>query len=142
MRRVVDAGHEVGNHSYEHEPWLHRYSNEELHAELAKAEDAIEAACGQKTTLFRGPGYSCSNDLLGVLSDRGYVMDASTLPTWLGPVARWYYFKTAKLNAARRRRSGRSCSARRRTARRPVTPYRWACRMWPEGPASRCSRFP
>ena len=37
LRAIGDAGHEVGNHSFNHEPWLHLYSEEELDAELAKA---------------------------------------------------------------------------------------------------------
>ena len=41
------AGHEIGNHSFRHEPWLHRYSEAELDDELARAEDAIEAATGR-----------------------------------------------------------------------------------------------
>ena len=133
MRRITDAGHEVGNHSFEHEPWLHRYSVQELHAELGKAEEAIEAACGQKTSLFRGPGYSCSNDLLGVLADRGYAMDASTLPTWLGPVARWYYFRTAKLDREQREERSQLFGTTK-DARRPVTPYRWDLPPGPDGP--------
>ncbi|BAM04029.1 polysaccharide deacetylase family protein [Phycisphaera mikurensis] len=141
MRRLVDAGHEVGNHSYEHEPWLHRYAEDELHAELGRAEDAIEAACGQRTTLFRGPGYSCSNDLLGVLSDRGYRLDASTLPTWLGPVARWYYFRTAKLTAEQREERSRLFGTTR-DARRPVKPYRWALPDGPGGPREPLPEIP
>jgi len=27
---LARAGHEIGNHSYRHEPWLHRYSETEL----------------------------------------------------------------------------------------------------------------
>ena len=71
------------------------------------AEDAIEDATGVRTTGFRGPGYSVSPAVIAELVRRGYQYDASTLPTFLGPVARWYYFRTAKLDAeeaARRRR--------------------------------------
>ena len=30
LRAFVTAGHEVGNHSYEHEPWLHLYAPAQL----------------------------------------------------------------------------------------------------------------
>ena len=60
-------------------------------------------------------------------------MDASTLPTWLGPVARWYYFKTAKLNAEQREERSQLFGTTK-DARRPVTPYRWALPDGPEGP--------
>ncbi len=34
LRAVIAAGHEVGNHSFEHEPWLHRYTPEQLASEI------------------------------------------------------------------------------------------------------------
>ena len=52
------AGHEIGNHSFRHQPWLHRYSLEEIHAELGRTEDALEAVAGSRPVGFRGPGYS------------------------------------------------------------------------------------
>ena len=42
------AGHEIGNHSYRHEPWLHLYTPGELEDEIEKAERAIERATGSK----------------------------------------------------------------------------------------------
>src|SRR5258708_3092929 len=36
LRSITDAGHEVGNHSFHHEPWLHLYSEAEIEAELAR----------------------------------------------------------------------------------------------------------
>src|SRR5690349_20621843 len=32
LRAIADAGHEIGNHSFHHEPWLHLYSPEEVAA--------------------------------------------------------------------------------------------------------------
>ncbi|MCA1655401.1 MAG: polysaccharide deacetylase family protein [Pseudonocardiaceae bacterium] len=98
MRAVADvaaAGHEVANHSYRHEPWLHRYSRAELAAELARTEAAIVAAGAPRPVGFRGPGYSVSPDLLAVLAERGYTYDASVLPTWIGPLARAFHNRTA-----------------------------------------------
>lgn len=102
IRAIVDAGHEIGNHSFRHQPWLHRYSIEEIHRELAQAEDALGELSGRTTVGFRGPGYSLSPDVLRVLVDRGYQYDCSTLPTVIGPLARWYYFRTAHLDAQQR----------------------------------------
>ena len=96
LRSIPDAGHEVGNHSYHHEPWLHLYSEAEIEAELARTEAAIETATGVRPDMFRGPGFSHSPTLLSVLARRGYRLDASTFPTFLGPLARLYYFATAK----------------------------------------------
>jgi len=92
LRMITDRGHEVGNHSYHHESWLQTYSYEKIDNEITSAEDAIFSATGQRPKGFRGPGFSWSMDLLEVLRKRGYQYDASTLPTWLGPIARAYYF--------------------------------------------------
>ena len=102
LRTIVDAGHEVGNHSFEHESWLHRYAPGRLRDEVARAEDAIAAATGRRPAGFRGPGFSWSLPLLEVLAERGYRYDASSLPTFIGPLARAYYFRQARLNAEQR----------------------------------------
>ncbi len=124
FQSLTARGHEVGNHSYEHEPWLHLYSREQLVAELARTEEAVARATGQRPIGFRGPGYSWSPLLLELLVDRGYLYDASTLPTYLGPLARRYYFMTAQLTAEQRReRAG--LFGRFSDGLRPVSPYQW-----------------
>ena len=124
FQSLTARGHEVGNHSYEHEPWLHLYSREQLIAELARTEEALARATGQRPIGFRGPGYSWSPLLLEILVDRGYLYDASTLPTYIGPLARRYYFMTAKLTEAERReRAG--LFGRLGDGLRPVKPYHW-----------------
>ena len=124
LGKLAHAGHEIGNHSLRHEPWLHLYSEEELERELAEAEAHIEAATGRRPDAFRGPGYSLSETTLRVLLRRGYRYDASTFPTFLGPLARAYYFMTAKLDPEeRRKRAGLFGSVR--DGLRPLRPYRW-----------------
>lgn len=102
LRAITENGHEVGNHSFRHEPWLQLYTDDELETEIARAEDAIVEATGQRPTGFRGPGFSLSESVLKVLKQRGYRFDASTFPTFLGPLARAYYFFTAKLTPEQR----------------------------------------
>jgi len=122
---LTARGHEPGNHSYEHEPWLHLYPPDRLAEEIERAETAITGATGVRPIGFRGPGYSWSPALLEVLHGRGYRYDASTLPTWLGPVARAYYFWTARLTPAQRRERA-ALFGTLRDGLRPVTPYQWA----------------
>jgi len=98
LQSIADAGHEIGNHSFHHEPWLHLYSPAQIAEELTCAEEAIAAATGRRPTGFRGPGFSFSPELLAQLARRGYDYDASTFPTFLGPVARLYYFFTSSLS--------------------------------------------
>jgi peptidoglycan/xylan/chitin deacetylase (PgdA/CDA1 family) len=98
LQSIADAGHEIGNHSFRHEPWLHLYTPDQIAEELTRAEEAIAATTGRRPTGFRGPGFSFSPELLSQLACRGYDYDASTFPTFLGPVARLYYFFTSSLS--------------------------------------------
>ena len=92
IRQISDAKHEIGNHSFNHEPWLHLYSKQQLITEFERTENALENVTGQKTKGFRGPGYSLSPTVLEVLAERDYEYDCSTLPTYIAPLARAYYF--------------------------------------------------
>ena len=118
------ASHEIGNHSFRHQPWLHRYSPDEINEELARTEDAIGSVTGQHTVGFRGPGYSLSGDVLEVLVQRGYRYDCSTLPTVVGPLARRYYFRSAKLTAEQRAERSMLFGGAREGLR-PLKPYFW-----------------
>lgn len=104
LRSIAEAGHEIGNHSFKHEPYLASYSPAEIEDELRRADDAIRAATGATLTGFRGPGYARSPVILDTLSRMGYNYEASTLPTYIGPLARAYYFRTSKLSHEERER--------------------------------------
>jgi peptidoglycan-N-acetylglucosamine deacetylase len=124
LRQITRYGHEVGNHSFEHEPWLQEHSKAQLDEDVARAEASILRATGQRPVGFRGPAYSWSPALLEVLEERGYLYDASAMPTYVGPLARAYYFRTSRLNA--RERALRSALfGTFRDGRRPVEPYWW-----------------
>lgn len=124
LKMITERGHEVGNHSYHHESWLQTYSYEKIEKEIREAEEAIEGATGQRTSGFRGPGFSWSKDLLKVLEKRGYNFDASTLPTYLGPLARMYYFSKSDLTKdekkARKELFGKFSEGFRK-----LKPYKW-----------------
>jgi peptidoglycan/xylan/chitin deacetylase (PgdA/CDA1 family) len=124
LRTISDAGHEIGNHSFKHEPWLHLYLEQELAEELRAAESAIEQATGKRPKGFRGPGFSVSETVIKVLIGRGYNYDASTLPTFLGPLARAYYFFTAKLDKEERKRRAK-LFGNVRDGLRPIKMHTW-----------------
>lgn len=121
---IASAGHEIGNHSFNHNPWLHLYSERDFDYELQSAEEAIAKVTGQHPVGFRGPGYSFSDITMQVLHRRGYVYDASTLPTFLGPLARAYYFFHAELNDESKERRA-TLFGSFRDGFRPLRPYRW-----------------
>lgn len=99
LRQIADAGHEIANHSFMHEPWLHLYTRDQLHKEIGGAEDTLTAVTGKKPRGFRGPGFSTSPLVREVLAERGYAYDASIFPSALGPVARLFFFLNSKLSA-------------------------------------------
>ncbi len=124
LKMITDRGHEVGNHSYHHESWLQTYSYEKIEQEIRQAEEAIEKVTGQRTTGFRGPGFSWSNDLLKVLERRGYKFDASTLPTYLGPLARMYYFSKSDLSKEEKK-ARKELFGKFSEGFRDLKPYKW-----------------
>jgi hypothetical protein len=124
LRSIAAAGHEIGNHSFLHEPWLHLYTPEQLDAELARAEDAIEAATGTRPRGFRGPGFSLSAATLETLARRGYGYDATVFPNLLNPLARAYLFSTSKLTDEEKEQRS-ALFGTWKDALRPVRPFQW-----------------
>ena len=124
LKAITAAGHEIGNHSFQHESWLHLYSRERLTEELQRAEESIVQVTGCKPTGFRGPGFSWSPALLETLFEMGYQYDASSLPTYLGPLARMYYFWTADLSPEQKAER-KDLFGRLADGRRANRPYRW-----------------
>ena len=92
LRSIVEHGHEIANHSFHHEPWLHQYAPQQLQKEFEESESAIKSATGVQPIGFRGPGFSYSDRVLQTLIQRGYKYDCTTFPTFIGPLARAYYF--------------------------------------------------
>ena len=124
FQSIVERGHEIGNHSFHHECWLKTYSKEKIEAEIEMAEEAIVKATGKRTNMFRGPGFSWSNDLLEVLQKRNYIFDASTLPTYISPLLRQYYF--GKSNLSKEEKENRKeLFGSFREGFYPLKPYIW-----------------
>ena len=124
LASITQAGHEVGNHSFHHEPWLHLYTDEEIERELTSAEEQIERVTGERPIGFRGPGYSFSPSVLRVLASRGYLYDASTFPTFLGPIARAYYFFKSRLSR-QQKQERKQLFGKIGEGFRPLRPYSW-----------------
>jgi hypothetical protein len=121
---LTKHGHEVGNHSFHHEPWLHLRTKEQVEQEIIETEEHIVRVTGQKPRGFRGPGFSWSVDLLEILAARNYVFDASTLPMYIGPLARMYYFWTADLTKEEKQER-KQLFGTFKEGLRPVNAYQW-----------------
>lgn len=124
LKTIARAGHEIGNHSYNHEPWFHLYSPEQVETEIVDAENAIAQATGVRPKGYRGPGYSLSETVLQTLIRRSYTYDASTLPTFIGPLARLYYFASTTLDAEQSQQRAHLFGSFR-DGLRPLEPYLW-----------------
>lgn len=124
LASIAAAGHEIANHSHNHEPWLHRLTAEQAREELARSHAAIEAATGAAPRGFRGPGFSLSQDALAALADLGYRYDATTLPTFIGPLARAFYFRSAHISAEEKEERA-ALFGDWRDGLQPIRPYRW-----------------
>ena len=135
LSQLSKSGHEVANHSFHHEPWLHLYSDEQLQMEFERSERAILQCTGVRTRGFRGPGFSYSPKVLSTLVARDYLYDASTFPTFLGPVARAYYFFRSGLSR-KERDQRKQLFGSLRNGFLPLRPYRW------QGPAEGLLEIP
>jgi peptidoglycan/xylan/chitin deacetylase (PgdA/CDA1 family) len=118
LAQISVAGHEIGNHSFNHEPW-HLYT-----PSRSGCAGRRHRMTGQRPIGFRGPGFSLSQAVLDVLARRGYQYDATTLPTFLGPLARAFYFMTAKLSEEQKRERALLFGSVKEGFRR-VSQYRW-----------------
>jgi hypothetical protein len=127
LTAISASGHEIGNHSFSHEPWLHLYDDAKVEQEIRLGETHIERVTGQRTIGFRGPGFSFTRSTLRVLQQRDYLYDASTFPTFLGPLARFYYFCSSKLGDGDRKQRG-ALFGGLGNGFLPLKPYLWDSR--------------
>ncbi|MGI8787244.1 MAG: polysaccharide deacetylase family protein [Pyrinomonadaceae bacterium] len=125
LKQIADANHEIGNHSFNHEPWLHLYSKSELETEFERTEEAIANFTDQKLVGFRGPGYSLSPTVLEVLAEREYEYDCSTLPTYIAPLARAYYFFKSPEMSPEEREKRKKLFGKFSDGFQSLKPYKW-----------------
>jgi hypothetical protein len=124
LKLLTERGHEVGNHSFHHEPWLNFYPRDQIRREIIETEEQILRVTGQKPIGFRGPGFAWSADLIEVLAENEYLYDSSILPTYIAPLARAYYFWTSSLTREEKIQRKKMFGSLK-TAIRPVKPFLW-----------------
>jgi peptidoglycan/xylan/chitin deacetylase (PgdA/CDA1 family) len=124
LRLISSNGHEVGNHSFHHDIWIHQYNNDRIAEEINSTANSIEKATGLHPVGFRGPGFVYSRNLLEVVSNNGTLFDATLLPTYIGPLARMYFFWKSDLTSEERKKRQKIYS-RVGEALRPVKPFYW-----------------
>lgn len=82
IRKIVEAGHQVGCHTYQHD-LLTRFNRQELYDDTYKAKSMIEDIAGKQIYAFRAPAFSITEDNLfafDVLGELGFTIDCSVFP--------------------------------------------------------------
>ena len=67
IKNTVERGHEIGNHSYDHDIHLSKKGVDYIRNEFEKTDAAVEKAAGVKPALIRLPGGNISNDVKSVI---------------------------------------------------------------------------
>jgi peptidoglycan/xylan/chitin deacetylase (PgdA/CDA1 family) len=80
LKDALAAGHELGNHSYEHAYDMVDWDAEVIARDLARC-DALLRGLGAKVSGFRAPGYTHNRKLLMQVAALGYRYDSSRLPS-------------------------------------------------------------
>lgn len=124
LAEFVRSGHELASHSFSHNAAVAYGSRAAIEAELAAVEQVLEAEFGVRPVGYRGPSFSYSPDLLQVLAERGYRYDASTFPTFLGPLARFYHSIASRKQQTEAAGSDQLFGSWHEGFR-PLKPYHW-----------------
>ena len=82
LREAVSRGHEVANHTATHPYDLLDLDLASQAAEIDRAHARIAQVTGREPVGFRTPGYQINARLLNLLLERGYLYDASMLPSF------------------------------------------------------------
>ena len=70
VKKIIDAGHEMGTHSRTH-PYMSTLTKAQIQDELTTSSQAIEALTGRKVTLFRPPYGDYNNTLIDTCAEMG-----------------------------------------------------------------------
>jgi peptidoglycan/xylan/chitin deacetylase (PgdA/CDA1 family) len=83
VRRVYNAGHTIGTHSFSHPRFFRRLSYEKGVSEIERGVTAVRAALGDERALapfFRFPGFGSSRAFEAYLSSRGLMTWGADVP--------------------------------------------------------------
>lgn len=83
IKRLADAGHEIGCHTYYHRV-VYEQTPDEFDADIAKCLKVLREVSGQPVTAFRAPGFSMKREAFGyaypILRKHGITVDVSIVP--------------------------------------------------------------
>ena len=82
VRKISDAGHEIGCHSDAHQ-WLNKMTYQQALEDTHSAVDSLEQCIGKKVNSYRAPAFSIGSEnkwAFEVLAENGITCDASIFP--------------------------------------------------------------
>ena len=120
LRRAVENGHEVGNHTFWHRYALWQKGLSDVATDISRGADALEAATGVRPRGFRAPGYTFTAEMYRALVEQKYAYGSSVFP------AAPYYVAKAVVLALQNLVGRQSASSldRPRVLTAPLEPYR------------------
>lgn len=80
LRALAAAGHELGNHTYDHQYDLTRRDEPHIQAQVERANDVIAMRAGHRPTGFRAPGYTITDAVYRALAASGMAYSSSVFP--------------------------------------------------------------
>jgi peptidoglycan/xylan/chitin deacetylase (PgdA/CDA1 family) len=129
LRALAEKGHEIGNHTFGHRYDLTRLDSAAMKQEIDKGQQAIERATGTRPSGFRAPGYTMTDELLGLIENAGFAYDSSVFPCPL-----YWGLKRAALSLIKLRgRQSHSVPDTVNVLRAPTRPYRIGHPYWKTG---------
>lgn len=81
VRRIVDAGHSLGNHTWSH-PFMPDLSPRQFRLQLERTDEAFDRAVGRVPTVFRPPYGARTPETLGELLSGGAALALWDVDSW------------------------------------------------------------
>ncbi len=85
-RKIADAGHEIGSHSFWHRK-VYSMKPEDFKHDLSMSKDLLEQQTGQKVNGYRAPSFSIipgTEWAFDIIKELGFIYDASLFPAVRG----------------------------------------------------------
>lgn len=80
VRRIADAGHEIGSHGFWHQP-LPELAPAEFREDVRRSKVLLEDLAGSPVRGYRAPSFSITEWAIPILQDLGFAYDSSVFPT-------------------------------------------------------------
>ncbi len=88
LERIVAAGHELANHTYDHRIDFKRQPEDVLRRDVDRCAEILERRLGVRPLGFKAPAYAASPALFRHLEREGYLYDSSVHPNVAIPLVK------------------------------------------------------